>query len=106
VEGAVFVDGFFRYSGYPFVKEFVNRSFERYGEEPTILEAQGFDAAGIMLSLAGRADVRTRDELRRALARLQNYPGVTGATSFDERGDAQKVLFLLQVKNGNIVQIN
>lgn len=106
VEGAVFVDGFFRYSEYPFVKEFVNRSFERYGEEPTILEAQGFDAAGIMLSLAGRADIRTRDELHRALARLQNYPGVTGATSFDETGDAQKVLFLLQVKDGKIVQIN
>jgi branched-chain amino acid transport system substrate-binding protein len=106
VEGAVFVDGFFRYSEYPFVKEFVNRSFERYGEEPTILGAQGFDAAGIMLSLAGRADIRTRDELRRALARLRNYPGVTGATSFDETGDAQKVLFLLQVKDGNIVQIN
>ncbi len=106
VEGAVFVDGFFRYSEYPFVKEFVNRSFERYGEEPNILEAQGFDAAGIMLSLAGQPDIRTRDELRRALARLQNYPGVTGATSFDETGDAQKVLFLLQVKDGNIAQIN
>jgi ABC-type branched-subunit amino acid transport system substrate-binding protein len=106
VEGAVFVDGFFRYSGYPFVKDFVNRSFERFSEEPTILEAQGFDAAGIMLSLAGQAEIRTRDELRRALARLQNYPGVTGATSFDETGDAQKVLFLLQVQDGNIVQIN
>jgi hypothetical protein len=37
---------------------------------------------------------------------LQNYPGITGATTFDFQGDADKVLFLLQVKNGNIVQIN
>jgi branched-chain amino acid transport system substrate-binding protein len=44
--------------------------------------------------------------LRRALAQLQNYPGVTGATRFDLTGEADKVLFLLQVRNGTIVQIN
>lgn len=106
VEGAVFVDGFFRYSPYPFVREFVDRYFEKYGEEPSILEAQGYDAVGILLSILDRRDIRTRDDLRLALSMLQNYPGVTGATTFDFHGDADKVLFLLQVKNGNIVQIN
>lgn len=106
VEDAVFADGFFSHSDYPFVKEFVNRCFEQFGEEPTILEAQGYDAAGIMLSFASQENTRTREELRRALSRLQNYPGVTGATSFDLEGDAQKVLFLLQVQDGKIVQIN
>lgn len=106
VEGAVFVDGFFRHSDYSFVKDFVNRCFEKFGEEPTILEAQGYDAAGILLSLAGRADIRTREDLRRALSSLRDYPGVTGATSFDMDGDAAKVLFLLQVRDGQIVQIN
>jgi ABC-type branched-subunit amino acid transport system substrate-binding protein len=106
VEGAVFVDGFFRHSDYSFVKDFVNRCFEKFGEEPTILEAQGYDAAGILLSLAGRADIRTREDLRRVLGSLRDYPGVTGATSFDMDGDARKVLFLLQVRDGQIVQIN
>jgi ABC-type branched-subunit amino acid transport system substrate-binding protein len=106
VEGAVFVDGFFRYSPYPFVREFVDRYFEKYGEEPSILEAQGYDAVGILLSILDRRDIRTRDDLRLALSMLQNYPGITGATTFDFQGDADKVLFLLQVKNGNIVQIN
>jgi len=106
VEGAVFVDGFFRYSPYPFVREFVDRYFEKYGEEPSILEAQGFDVAGILLFLLERPGVRTREDLRLALSQLRDYPGVTGATSFDLQGDAEKVLFLLQVQNGNIVQIN
>jgi branched-chain amino acid transport system substrate-binding protein len=106
VEGAVFTDGFFRYSHYPFVKEFVNLYYEKYGEEPFILEAQGFDVAGILLSLLDRSDVQTREDFRVALAQIQNYPGVTGATTFNHLGDAEKVLFLLQVRNGDIVQIN
>ncbi len=106
VEGAVFVDGFFRHSSYPFVQEFVKLYVEKYGEEPTILEAQGFDVAGILLAALDRSEVRTREDLWMALIQLRNYPGVTGATSFNEQGDAEKVLFLLQVQNGSIVQIN
>jgi ABC-type branched-subunit amino acid transport system substrate-binding protein len=106
VEGAVFVDGFFRYSPYPFVEEFVNRYFEKYGEEPSILEAQGFDAANILLTLLDRPEVRSREALRLSLAQLKNYPGVTGGTTFNLQGDADKVLFLLQIQNGNVVQIN
>jgi len=106
VEGAVFVDGFFRYSTYPFVRDFVDLYFETYGEDPSILEAQGYDAAGILLSLIDQEEILSREGLRLALARLQHYPGVTGATTFDMQGDAEKVLFLLQVQNGNIVQIN
>ncbi len=106
VEGAIFVDGFFAYSPYPFVKEFVNRYFDKYGEEPTILEAQGYDVANIFSTLLARDDVRSREDLRLALSQLANYPGVTGATSFNLVGDAEKTLYILQVQNGNIVQIN
>jgi len=106
VEGAVFVDGFYRFSPYPFVKEFVNLYFEKYGEEPSILEAQGFDVANILLTLLDRPEIQTRESLRLALSQLQNYPGVTGATSFTFQGEADKVLFILQIQNGNIVQIN
>jgi ABC-type branched-subunit amino acid transport system substrate-binding protein len=106
IEGAVFTDGFFLHSTYPFVQEFAERYFNKYGEEPTILEAQGYDIAGILLTLLNNTEVRSREDLRRALAQLQNYPGVTGATRFDFIGEADKVLFLLQVQNGTIVQIN
>lgn len=106
VEDAVFTDGFFRHSDYPFVQEFVEQYFAQYNEEPTILEAQGYDIAGILLTLLNDSRVRSREDLRRALAQLQNYPGVTGATRFDLNGEAVKILFLLQVQKGSIVQIN
>jgi len=106
VEGAVFVDGFFRYSSYPFVREFVDLFYEKYQEEPSILEAQGFDVANILLSLLDRPEITSRETLRLALNLLRDYPGVTGATSFDYQGEAEKVLFLLQVQNGRIVQVN
>ena len=106
VEGAVFTDGFFLHSRYPFIQEFVELYFNRYQEEPTILEAQGYDTAGILLALLNDPQLRSREDLRRALAQMQNYPGVTGATGFDFIGEANKVLFLLQVQNGTIVQIN
>jgi ABC-type branched-subunit amino acid transport system substrate-binding protein len=106
IEGAVFVDGFFVHSPYPFVRSFVDRYFEQFGEEPTILEAQGYDVAGILLGILQNPRVVTREDVRQALSRLRNYPGVTGATSFNLQGEAEKILFLLQVQNGNIVQIN
>lgn len=106
VEGAVFTDGFFRHSRYPFVQEFVELFYNRYQEEPTILEAQGYDTAGILLTLLNNPQLQSREDLRRALAQMQNYPGVTGATRFDFIGEAEKILFLLQIQNGIIVQIN
>ncbi len=106
VEGAVFTDGFFRHSDYPFIQEFVENYFNKHGEEPTILEAQGYDTAGILLTLLNDFRINSREELRRALGQLQNYPGVTGATRFDFVGEADKILFLLQVQKGTIIQIN
>lgn len=106
LETAVFVSGFYRYSPYPFVQEFADLYFERYGVEPSLLDAQGYDVAGIVLSLLARTPSPSRESLRSALNQLQNYPGVTGATRFTPAGEADKVLYLLQIRNGGMVQIN
>jgi ABC-type branched-subunit amino acid transport system substrate-binding protein len=105
-EGAVFVEGFFAGSLEPAVSRFVGYFRERYGEDPSLLEAQGFDAASILLALLDRPEVESRDDLRQGLARLHDFPGATGRTSFDPQGEAQRPLFLLQVRDGAIVQID
>jgi ABC-type branched-subunit amino acid transport system substrate-binding protein len=105
LNGAVFVTGFYRASPYPFVREFVNRYFERFGQEPTLLAAQGFDSAAILLSLLQGETNPTRAGIRSALGQHINYPGVTGATGFTPAGDADKVLYLLQVDNNTLSQI-
>ncbi len=106
VEGAVFVDGFFLESPSPAVREFVARYRQAYGDDPTILEAQAFDTAGILLYLLSRPDVQNRRELRQALASLRNYPGVTGTTSFNRRGEAEKELFLIRIEKGGLQQVH
>lgn len=106
VEGAVFVDGFFRHSPYSFVQEFVEKYFAKYGEDPTILAAQGYDAAGILLTLLNDPRVNTRASLRWALSQMPIFPGVTGATHFDFQGEAVKTLFILQIRDGIIEQVN
>lgn len=106
LDNAVFVSGFYRFSPYPFVREFVDRYFEQYGAEPSLLAAQGFDVANIVLSLLKNPNFASRESLRHALSQLQNYPGVTGATGFTPSGEAEKVLYLLEVKQGALVQLN
>ena len=71
-----------------------------------MLDAQGYDIAGILLNLLIHQDIHSREDLRRELLLLQNYPGVTGATRFDPLGEADKVLFLLKIQNGTVVQVN
>lgn len=105
VEGAVFVDGFFSASTHPMVQEFSALYRDTYGEEPTILEAQAFDSAGVLLFLLSRPDVRSREDLRRALLGLRDYPGVTGNLSVDVSGEFERSLFVIQVKDGRFVQV-
>jgi ABC-type branched-subunit amino acid transport system substrate-binding protein len=105
-EGAVFVDGFFAGSLRPEVRDFVTRYQASYGNPPNILAAQGYDAAGLLLSLLARPEMVSREQLRQALASLRGFPGVTGVTGFTPQGEAEKPLFLLQVQDGTVVQIN
>lgn len=105
VEGAVFVDGFFSASANPMVQEFSAMYRDIHGEEPSILEAQAFDSAGVLLFLLSRPDVHSRDDLRRALLGLRDYPGVTGNLSVNVDGEFERSLFLIQVRNGRFVQV-
>ncbi|PLY03334.1 MAG: hypothetical protein C0624_07030 [Desulfuromonas sp.] len=106
VNNAVLVNGFFPYSDIPFVREFVERYYREFSQDPSFIEAQAYDAANILFGLLSDPRIATREELLTALTQLRNYPGVTGATSFDLQGEVDKTLFLLQVDHGNFVQIN
>lgn len=104
-EGAIFVDGFFVDSPWPQVREFVERFQALHDTPPNILNAQGYDAGHLLLTLLARPEVHDRATLRQALATLRGFPGVTGITSFPPDGEADKTLFLLQVQAGVVVQV-
>lgn len=105
LKNAVFVDAFFPHSQKPEVLRFVELYRQAYREEPSILEAQAFDVATIILQIMDDPAVGNRDDLRRKLVELQGFRGVTGTEGFDLFGEAIKNLSLLTVKRGRIVEI-
>jgi len=106
LQGALFVDGFFRESLSPAVRDFLDRFYFACGREPTEIEALAFDTMKILLSLLDDKGIRIREDLRDALLQLRNYPGVTGKTSFNESGEAEKELFVLTIRGDKIIQVN
>lgn len=103
---AVFVDGFFADSRQPEVQRFVELYRQSYQEEPTILSAQAFDAANMLLQVMDDPRVQNRDDLRQELAGLRGFRGVAGTIGFDALGEAIKQPYLLQVKNRRIVEVH
>ncbi len=87
------------------VRSFVDEYKKRYGQEPNQFAAQAYDAVGIMLDALKRAGPNaTRAQLRDQLAATKNYPGVTGATTFDPATrEPSKSLARMEVKGGKFV---
>ena len=105
VDGAIFVDGFYAGSDQPRVRDFVARYSELYGEEPSLLEAEGYDLARLLIRLLENGEIRTRSELRSALTQVKNFPGVNGDLAFDPLGDAVKKPVLLRITNGTLIAL-
>jgi ABC-type branched-subunit amino acid transport system substrate-binding protein len=105
LDGALFVDGFFIGAQAPEVKFFVTQFRNHYGEAPDLLAAQAYDTL-LMCAEILRSGVTTRAQLQDSLLHVYHFPGVSGATSMDADGDAEKTPYLLTIQRGEIVQVN
>ena len=105
VQGAVMPDGFFAGSRSPAVQSFVSIFEETYAEKPDFIEAVVFDSAMILFHAVSSPHVRYRNEIRDELLNLDNFPGITGITRFDENGEVQKKLHLLRIKGRRFVEL-
>jgi branched-chain amino acid transport system substrate-binding protein len=101
IEGAVFVDGFYRDSPLPLVQSFVRIFEDTFHFSPTLLDALGFDTTSVILRIVRSKGTFSREDL----LSLRGYVGVTGFTGFTPDGEGIKNLFLLTVSKGKIRQI-
>lgn len=89
----------------PEVKAFVSGFKAKYGKDPDIWSAYGYDAAEIAILAAKRAwpDV-TRDAIRRQLGSLGRIEGANGALAIDPqtREIVRYGLVTIRVENGKI----
>lgn len=108
VEQAIFATPFFAESNSPRVQSFKERYEALYHSPPSYLEAQAYDA--MMLLLEARSSLRgstvDRNSFLNALLQIRGYQGVTGEYSFTPEGKLNRDYLILQVQNGQLVQVS
>ncbi|MBN1283573.1 MAG: penicillin-binding protein activator [Proteobacteria bacterium] len=102
VDGAVFVDSFFKDSTEADAAAFIANIKGAYGGDVTFLEALGYDTMRMIYSAVKDRGAGGRESMRQALAAMQGFPGVAGVASFDAEGDAQRKMFVLTIQGGRI----
>ncbi|MBM7119341.1 penicillin-binding protein activator [[Archangium] primigenium] len=104
---SVYVDGFFVDSQRPATRRFVQAYRQAYSGDPSLLEAYGYDSARMVRQLLESKQAPTsRAAFREALATLKDFDGATGKTSFDDKREARKPLFLLSVSNKGVTEVS
>jgi branched-chain amino acid transport system substrate-binding protein len=99
-EGLFLATSFMPTSDDPRIKAYVEEYTRRYGNEPNSFSAQAFDAVNIML------DALTRAAPTITRARVRDFPGVTGSTTFDpQTREPAKTLARMQVRDGRFTAI-
>ena len=99
VRGALFPAGFFPGSGYRGVDSFVAQYKTNFGREPGLLAAIGYDTISIIKEILKEKgdNIKTRGDLRLALATSEDFDGVTGPMVFDDDRMAKRDPLLLTV---------
>ncbi|MCB2226586.1 MAG: ABC transporter substrate-binding protein [Desulfarculaceae bacterium] len=102
VQGAIFPGLFDAGSNDPVVKKFVADFSQAMGRTPTLLEAQGYDAALLLRSLINKPQPpRTRGAMRQAIQEVKDLPGVCGAMSVTpQRSLSEKVTIFTVDRRG------
>lgn len=104
VEGALFTSGFDSETDDPVAKAFIDKYEAAYGSKPDMFAANAYDSARIIIEVINQVGANRR-AIRDGIAATQNFPGVTGVTSFLENGDANKPLLIFEVQNGRFVRV-
>ena len=87
------------------VTEFVKGFKERFGEDPEAAAGHGYDAINILATVIANVGTDPID-VKNALYKLRDFPGVTGTMSFDDHGDVLKPILIKQIKQGQPVLID
>ncbi len=95
-------------SAYPGTAKFQADFKKKFGSEPQPFAAQAYDCAAIALkaienaAIAAKNKMPSREAVTRAVRDLKEFPGITGAFTFNAKGDLNKAkYFIIQVTSGD-----
>lgn len=105
IDGSVFADGLFLDSPDPAVREFVDRYRRKFQANPTVFAAQAYDAARVVLDSIKKG-ASSGKAVREHLLKDQDLPSLGGPAAFGPGGALERRIFLIQVKQGKLVQLD
>lgn len=99
------ISTFFDYSSQdPAVQTFVEAfRAKNNGANPDWFAASSYDVIKLVAEAAKQAGSNEREAINDALGELGTYQGITGAITFDEKGDVQKPLSIVVVQGDQLV---
>jgi len=87
------------------VRAFVDSYLKKYSREPTLFEANAYDAVYFIKNLVqqvGEDPVKVGESIRKVV----NYKGASGTYSFQSDGDVSRAIGLKTVRAGKFVSVN
>jgi len=87
----------------PFL-EFVKKFKNKYGKNPSVFSAQGYELAQIIIS-----NLKSSDDLKiikQNILKNEKYSGLQGDIIFDKNGDIFREYFMMKVENKKFIKIN
>jgi branched-chain amino acid transport system substrate-binding protein len=107
IEGAYYCSGYSPEDTSDLVVKFLADYNAKYGEEPNMFGAQGYDAAAILcdaIAAAEQGDAKYgSDEYKQAIIdamKATDKDFVTGHVTYDDHNDPQKTAAIIQLKDG------
>ncbi len=105
VEGAIFTAAFGLNSLYPETARFVYTYNRTYGQEPTAIAAQGYDAAGIILDAWKRVSNPARSRISRNLSSMEPWYGASGRCVLGSDTETRISWPMMTVVDGEILGV-
>ena len=82
------------------IPSFVGAYRDKYGSDPDLYAAHGYDAMRIVIEAIGE-DNTLGSEFWKGMRAIRAFKGVTGSLQFDEKGDVQKYPRVYLIKDGS-----
>ena len=100
VEGSISYCGFSPEQPTAETAKFIEEFQAKYGNEPDMFNAQGYDAVMIIADAIDKAGSADPKVFKDSMAQTKDFPGVSGVTTFRENREPLKSpVYLLQVKD-------
>ena len=105
VQGAILTDGVYFDGGAGTAAAFTKTFKEIYSADPDLIAATAYDTAEILFTILSEPEIRMRRDIKNRLRQAGPFPGITGQTTFNVYGEAEKALHLLQIRGRDFVEL-